>query len=140
MLEKAAAELGRDRARRGRAARPAMRIKLKPVRIGLWDQYGGSMTSGWMRWIFEQFEFPFEVVYPAALDAGQSGQPLRCAGVSRTARCRAPARGGRGGGVAVSVSPKPEDIPEEYRNHLGRVTAEKTIPQLRSSWKPAAPS
>ncbi len=44
--------------------------KLKPVRIGLWDQYGGSMTSGWVRWIFEQFEFPFEVVYPSALDSG----------------------------------------------------------------------
>ena len=28
------------------------------------------MTSGWLRWIFEQFEFPFEVVYPAALDQG----------------------------------------------------------------------
>ena len=28
------------------------------------------MPSGWTRWILEQFEFPFEVVYPAALDAG----------------------------------------------------------------------
>ena len=36
-------------------------MKLKPVRIGLWDQYGGSMPSGWTRWIFEQCEFPFEV-------------------------------------------------------------------------------
>jgi len=45
-------------------------VKLKKVRIGLWDRYGGSMPSGWTRWIFEQFEFPFEVVYPKALDAG----------------------------------------------------------------------
>ena len=43
---------------------------LKPVRIGLWDQYGGSMPSGWTRWLFEQYEFPFEVVFPGTLDAG----------------------------------------------------------------------
>jgi hypothetical protein len=45
-------------------------MKLKPVRIGLWDQYGGSMPSGWTRWLFEQYEFPFEVVFPGTLDAG----------------------------------------------------------------------
>ena len=45
-------------------------MKLKPVRIGLWDQYGGSMPSGWTRWLFEQYEFPFEVVFPQTLDAG----------------------------------------------------------------------
>ena len=40
--------------------------KLNPrPRIGLWDQYGGSMPSGWVRFMLEQFEFPFEVVYPA---------------------------------------------------------------------------
>ena len=36
--------------------------------------------------------------------------------------------------AAVGVSfanPKPEEIPEEYRERLGRVTADKTIPQLK---------
>ena len=28
------------------------------------------MPSGWIRWLLEQFEFPFEVVYPQTLDAG----------------------------------------------------------------------
>ena len=28
------------------------------------------MPSGWTRWLFEQFEFPFEVVYPPRLDQG----------------------------------------------------------------------
>ena len=40
------------------------------MRIGLWDRYGGSMPSGWTRWLFEQYEFPFDVVYPQTLDAG----------------------------------------------------------------------
>ncbi|HYP15541.1 MAG TPA: peptidase, partial [Bryobacteraceae bacterium] len=46
-------------------------LRLRPVRIGLVDQYGGSMPSGWTRLIFEQFEFPFEVVYPPTLDNGE---------------------------------------------------------------------
>ena len=36
---------------------PGDTMKLKPVRIGLWDQYGGSIPSGWIRWLLEQFEF-----------------------------------------------------------------------------------
>jgi hypothetical protein len=45
-------------------------LKLKPIRIGLFDRYGGIMPSGWLRWMLEQYEFPFEVVYPQTLDAG----------------------------------------------------------------------
>ena len=52
------------------AAPSAEALKLNKVRIGLWDRYGGSMPSGWTRWLFEQFEFPFELVYPQTLDAG----------------------------------------------------------------------
>ncbi|MDR1140599.1 MAG: hypothetical protein LBL62_02835 [Planctomycetaceae bacterium] len=47
-------------------------FKLRSVRVGLWDRYGGSMDSGWIRWLFEQ-AFPFssfEVVYAPDLDAG----------------------------------------------------------------------
>ncbi|MDR2116655.1 MAG: hypothetical protein LBP87_09790 [Planctomycetaceae bacterium] len=47
-------------------------FKLRPVRVGLWDRYGGSMDSGWIRWLFEQ-AFPFHsfnVVYAPELDAG----------------------------------------------------------------------
>ena len=36
-------------------------------------------------------------------------------------------RGGRGGGGG----PSPESIPAEYRAHLGRVSADTTLPQIR---------
>jgi hypothetical protein len=36
-------------------ASPGSAIPLRPVRVGLWDQYGGSMPSGWTPWMFEQF-------------------------------------------------------------------------------------
>ncbi len=44
------------------AARPpGDALLLKPLRIGLWDRYGGSIPSGWTRFILERFEFPFTV-------------------------------------------------------------------------------
>ena len=46
------------------------KVRVSPVRIALYDQYGGLVSSGWTRWLLEQFEFPFEVVYPETLDAG----------------------------------------------------------------------
>jgi hypothetical protein len=52
----------------GQGAAAASRLRLP--RIGLYDQYGGSMPSGWTRLILEQFEFPYEVVFPPMLDAG----------------------------------------------------------------------
>ncbi|HEV2687487.1 MAG TPA: M14 metallopeptidase family protein [Bryobacteraceae bacterium] len=130
LLEKATADL--DVTIQAVAAKPAGEaFKLKPIRIGLWDQYGGSMPSGWLRWIFEQFEFPFELVYPAALDQGDlasrfdvlvfpSGAMPRSVGLSEAR--------GRGG---FFRQPTPDETPEEYRKMLGRVTVEKTIPQLK---------
>ncbi len=130
VIEKASSELGVI-AEAVQVRPSGEALKLKPVRIGLWDQYGGSMPSGWLRWIFEQYEFPFEVVYPAALDQGDlasrfdvlvfpSGAMPRSVGLSES----------RGRGF-FQRQPTAEEIPEEFRKMLGRVTIEKTIPQLR---------
>jgi hypothetical protein len=106
-------------------------VDVSRPRIGLWDQYGGSMPSGWTRWLLEQFEFPFERVFNPALDAGNlrakydvlifvSGAvPSPNPGAGRGGG------GGRGGGAQAAV-------PAEYRNQIGPFTAEKTIPQLRA--------
>ena len=61
-LQKLAVELGRQlRDCAGRQRQRGDAIKLRKLRIGLADQYGGSMPSGWTRFLLEQFEFPFEV-------------------------------------------------------------------------------
>ncbi|MBV9226459.1 MAG: peptidase [Acidobacteriaceae bacterium] len=104
-------------------------IKLKPTRIALYDQYGGLMPSGWTRWIFEQFEFPFKVAYPQELDAGNILQNYDLI-VLTDGAIRAPGSG-RGGEGFFGRQPKPEEIPAEYRPSLGRITPEKTIPQIR---------
>ncbi len=38
-------------------------------RIGLWDRFGGSMPSGWMRWLFDNFGFDYKVVFPPQFTA-----------------------------------------------------------------------
>jgi hypothetical protein len=115
------------------ASRPAGdAMKLKPVRIGLWDQYGGSMPSGWTRWLFEQYEFPFEIVYPQTLDAGNLNAKFD---VLIFVAGGIPARdaGGRGaGGDFGGGQPAADSVPAEFRGMLGRVTVAKTVPQLKT--------
>ena len=102
---------------------------LKPVRIGLWDQYGGSMPSGWTRWLFEQYEFPFEVVFPGTLDAGNLNAKYD---VLVFVDGGIPERDGAPAAAAVSARQPPADaIPAEFRGWLGRVTVAKTVPELR---------
>jgi hypothetical protein len=115
----------------GMARRPTQsEWKLKPVRIGLFDQYGGLMPSGWTRWIFEQFEFPFKVVFPQELDAGNLAAKYDVL-VFTDGAIRPQGDTGRAEGF-VSRQPKAEEIPAEYRGWLGRVTTEKTIPEIRA--------
>jgi hypothetical protein len=103
--------------------------KLRMPRIGLWDQYGGSMPAGWTRWILEQFEFPFERVFAPALDAGNLNAKYDVLVFVDGAIPGPRNRGGRGGGGAATDSIP--YLPAEYRNQLGRVTSERTIPAIR---------
>lgn len=114
-------------------APPADAVKLKQPRIGLWDQYGGSMDAGWTRWILEQFEFTFDRVFPQVLDAGnlnakydvlifvEGGIPNVDGRRTADDRPRSPV-----------AAPLPSNIPQEYQAQLGRVTAERTLPQIKS--------
>ena len=104
-------------------------LRLKPLRIGLWDRYGGSMPSGWTRFLLEKFEFPFTVVYPATLDAGDLSSKFD---VLIFVTGGIPARDGRGPVEnPADATPGAERIPQEYRDRLGRVTVAKTVPELR---------
>jgi hypothetical protein len=111
-------------------------LKLNPIRIGLYDSYGGSMPSGWTRWLFEQYEMPFQVVYPAMLDAGDlkkkfdvlvfvSGALNVAGGGGRGGGGRGGGRGGGGGRGANAQAP------DEYLAMQGRITEATTVPQLK---------
>jgi hypothetical protein len=101
-------------------------VKLKPIRIGLVDLYGGNMPSGWLRWMMEKYEFPFEVVFPQVLDAGNLKANFDVI-VFPSDTYTFGARGGfrRDG-------PNPSTIPEEFRSMLGPITNAKTIPPLKT--------
>jgi hypothetical protein len=87
------------------------------------------MNSGWTRWILEQFEFPFDVVFPAELDAGGLRDKYDVLIFPGGAIPRQDRQDGEQ--FRFFAPPKPEEIPEEYRDRLGSVTAAKTLPQLR---------
>ncbi len=111
------------------ASKPANAIKLNPSRIAIWDTYGGSMDSGWIRFIMEHHNFDATVIYAPDIDAGNlrskfdviifvdGAIPAYSANAAAT-----PAR---------NFGPDPASIPEEYRGRLGRVTQEKSIPQIK---------
>ncbi len=98
-------------------------IVVKPARIGLVDLYGGSMASGWTRWIFEKFEFPYTRVYPQELDKGDLKKKFDVIVLQSDVL-------GRGDEGGQRAQPKPEDIPAEYRPWLGKVTKDVTYPKL----------
>ncbi|MBC7368256.1 MAG: peptidase [Undibacterium sp.] len=128
IIEKAAKELGVPAY--AVAAKPTgAAMKLKPIRIGLVDLYGGSMPSGWLRFMLEQYEFPFEVVFPQVLDAGNLKTNFDV--IVFPSGTYAEGRGGRGFGRGGS-GPSPESIPEEFRSMLGTVTSAKSVPSLKT--------
>ncbi|MBP1596829.1 MAG: peptidase carboxypeptidase [Acidobacteria bacterium] len=126
--------LSRDRGLSFEAAAgpaPANAIRLAKPRIGLWDQYGGSITSGWTQWILEQFEFPFDRVFPPQLDGGSLNEKYDTL-IFPSGGIPGGSSGARGGGRgAAGGSGTPMDIPAEYRGQAGSVTSERTLPQIR---------
>ena len=113
----------------------AQGVRVRTPRIGLWDQYGGSMPSGWTRWILEQFEFPFTRVFAPELDAGNLNakyDALIFVDGAIPSAAQPGGGGGRGGGGRGGAPLNPQDVPAEFRSHIGRVTPEGTIPQLRA--------
>ena len=93
-------------------------LRLRAVRIGLWDRYGGASGSGWVRWILERYEFPFDRVYAQALDEGDLANRYDVLILTDEAvpgRPRLPTA----------------DVPAEYRATTGTITTDRTVPRLR---------
>ncbi len=43
---------------------------LRPVRLGLFDQFGGHMPTGWDQWLLQEFGFPVKQVWGDRIEAG----------------------------------------------------------------------
>ncbi|MGH7476285.1 MAG: M14 family metallopeptidase [Longimicrobiales bacterium] len=104
-------------------------VRVNLPRVALWDRYGGSMPSGWTRWIMEQWHVPFEVVYPGDLDAGNLRERFDVIVFVDGAIPEEDSDEDDEG--PFGQDPDASSIPEEYRERLGRVTVATTVPQLR---------
>jgi hypothetical protein len=106
---------------------PHNAVKIRAARIALWDAYGGSMSSGWIRWIMEQYHFPATVIYAKDIDSGDLRSKydviVFVGGAIPSTTQTGESRFGR--------EPNPDSIPAEYRSRLGRITAAKSIPALK---------
>jgi hypothetical protein len=158
ILEKAANELGVSFDGAGTAPSGAA-ATLRTPRIGLFDTYGNSnMPSGWTRLILENFEFPYERVFPPDLDKGNlhdkydvlvfNGAGLQIGGGGRGGRGAGPGgdvfpggdvgagnvagggggRGNQGRGGRAGFTP--QAIPEEFARRQGQVSAQ-TFAQIK---------
>ncbi len=139
LLEKMAFDLGTPFAGSPRAP-GKQALRLKPVRVGLWDRYSGSMPSGWTRWLLERFEFPFEVVFAPDLDKGSLREKFDVlifvdGAIPNSASNKG--KRGRMGGADVPAGKRGEAkvgediLPAEFRGRQGTISATTTIPQLR---------
>ncbi|SEG52165.1 Zinc carboxypeptidase [Bryocella elongata] len=138
IVEKAADELGIEA--HGLEEKPAgAMLKIKPVRVGLVDVYGGMIPAGWTRWLLEHYEFPYKVVYPQQLDAGSLKDqfdvlvfPSSVYGLDgRYSSIPMPPVGYAISGTGIVHSePAAADVPDAYKATTGFITADKTIPML----------
>jgi len=112
------------------STKPAnMNDKIMPQRIALWDRYGGSMSSGWVRWIFEKYKFPFQLIYAKEIDGSNLKDKYDVIVFVEGAIPSLKLEAGNG---YEEKEPKTEEVPEIYQSTLGKITAEKSIPALKS--------
>ncbi len=106
---------------------PKNLVKLSELRIALWDTYGGSMSSGWIRWLMEQYHFKASLIYPQDIDAGKLNSKYD---VIIFVPGAIPAYGTQ---TAAETNPAPDPaiIPAEFRNQLGRMSLNKSVPELK---------
>ena len=113
------------------SGKPSGLTPVKKQRIALFDTYGGSMPSGWVRWILEQNFYDFEVVFAKEIDAGKLNEKYdMILFISGGIPSYGPETGGYGG--YGRSTPKEADTPAEYHAMLGSITVDKSVPQLKS--------
>ncbi|MBW8685538.1 M14 family metallopeptidase [Chitinophaga rhizophila] len=124
ILTKAAAELGI----RVQAATqmPAQLKSISPLRIGIWNTYGGSIPAGWLSWLMEQYHYSYNMLYSQEVDKGNLRKKYDLlifvnGAIPDTGKAKR----------ADSKLPKPEELSEEFRPWLGRITKDTSIPQLK---------
>jgi len=107
-------------------------VPVRKPRIALWDQYGGSMVSGWTRLVLETFGFEYELVYPQQILAGDLRQRFDVLLLPSGALPLPAALAIEGKAGRVPPALDPARIPVEYHNRLGSLEGEAAVAALRA--------
>jgi hypothetical protein len=135
VLRAAAEQLG-VRARPVEADTREARAMLQPVRLGLFDVFGGHMPTGWTQWLLQEFGFPVRQVWGDRVEAGALGDEFDVLvfatglpgprDLERAARARDEQNLGQ---LAAALPPF-----EDWSNlaaRATRLTGERSLPALR---------
>jgi len=91
------------------------------------------MPSGWIRFIFEQYHFNADIIYPPTIDSGSLRSKYDVIVFVGGAIPGFGAEGGGrfGGGGGFGGGQQNDSIPAEFKGRRGRITVEKSIPELK---------
>jgi hypothetical protein len=100
--------------------------KIAPLRIALWDTYGGSISAGWMKWTLEQHHYPFTPIFVKEIDGGNLRKKYDViVFVSGAIPVLNPSDRG------PKDTTKITDIQAEYRYQWGKITADTSVVSLK---------
>jgi hypothetical protein len=105
----------------------SLSAKLSPLRVAIWDMYGGSISSGWLKWIMEQHNFRFNTIYSREIN---DGDLKRNYDVIIFVSGAIPALSGSEQSTSKDTT-KMSDIPGEYRSRWGRISADTSITAIK---------
>ena len=108
---------------------PGDATKISTVKIALWDRYGGSMPSGWVRWILEQHHFEFNLIYAKEINTGNLKDKYD---VIVFVDGAIPSVVSGPASPYEEKEPSLEEIPAEFHPMLGKITADKSVPALKA--------
>jgi hypothetical protein len=110
------------------SGRPAvLSQKLSDLRIGIWDTYGGSIPSGWLRWIMEQHHFGYKSIYSREINAGSLKKMYDVlVFVSGAIPPYSPSKSSTSADTTDI-----NDIPSEFRYQWGKISTDSSIVAIR---------
>jgi hypothetical protein len=103
---------------------------ISPMRIAIWNTYGGSIPAGWVSWLIEQYHYDYKMIYSQEIDAGALRKKYDMiifvsGAIPDTGKPKKSESG-------FGKPPKPEELTAEFKPWLGKITADTSIPQLKT--------
>ncbi len=102
------------------------------MRIALWDTYGGSMPSGWLRFLMEKYHYNFDVIYAPDIDKGNLNAKYDIIIFPGNSIPRFNSNANASSYYGRMPAEAPENIPSPYKERWGRLTEQKSIPVLKA--------